>query len=707
MKKTKNLSSTIIFLITFISILSSIVSEQQNKCSAPYECKSLDGCVDSGGVCESSAGSCPSPNQCCCRPKSVAPGDAGATGKKSVIEQISEEVKRFGCLIFGILFYLSAGIAALFILFAGIKYMTSESESERCEARDRVFFGLIGLIVVIIAIPLVNYFIPVINSGLSLYSKDLKIPEVNCPGLPFTSKPSVSGTTLPKTTATSAMDIISIIERIICGFLSLGIYISSGLAALVMVYAGAKYIASADNPEEREKAKSIGAHAIIGLIIVLIALPLANFFAPYVLNCEKYLGQGQVVAKTCKDAGGICKNNPNACECVVNNQRVRGQYCIQAKGQYEDCEASKCCCICPTESKKGCIKPGEKDKIEEEGTLLCSDNTIFECKNGEWIKKTLNRVCYNGDIAECKNNNWEIKDCGSKTCDEKTVECVEKAKGCTKHEDCCSSYPGFRVKCIANVCDPCADNDLSCHECKKENEKTKTQKQCTNNQDCCKYYPGFSVKCVENVCDPCTSTEEEGCYKCEMIKEQECDETKEKTKCEDGLVSQCIDGKWIEASEKCDLGCDSEGKNCKQECSPGDKKCENSKIYDCPSGFWREIKECKEGCDENRKECKEVSKTEKCSITVKIVDSAGNPKLAELYWKEVDYTLPGINKIGGYMSYFESYTFENLKPNVKYKIIAEMENLIYGNYRGEIIESCNSGEEKIVNLVVMPKEKIL
>ncbi|MEM2918855.1 MAG: pilin [Candidatus Altiarchaeota archaeon] len=460
--KNRKFFSTIIFLIIFISILSSVVSEQRNPCSAPYECKSIDECANSGGFCESSAGSCLSPNQCCCRPKGVAPGTSD-TSKKSVIEQISEEVKRFGCLIFGILFYLSAGIAALFILFAGIKYITSESESERCEARDRVFFGLIGLIVVIIAIPLVNYFIPVVNSALSLYSKDLKIPEVNCPNLPFGGKPTVSGTKLPTAKATSAMDIISIIERIICGFLSLGIYISSGLAALIMVYAGAKYIASADNPEEREKAKSIGAHAVIGLIIVLIALPLANFFAPYVLDCGKYSARGPVVAKTCKDAGGICKNNQNACECVVNNERVRGQYCIAAKGQYEDCEAPRCCCICPTEGKKGCKNPDE-----EEGTLLCSDNTIFECKNGEWIKKTTSRVCHNGDVAECKNNNWEIKDCGDKICDEKTFECAEKAKECTKDEECCISYPGFRVKCINNVCDPCTVDDLSCYKCKEE-----------------------------------------------------------------------------------------------------------------------------------------------------------------------------------------------------------------------------------------------
>jgi hypothetical protein len=59
---------------------------------------------------------------------------------------------------------------------------------------------------------------------------------------------------------------------LICRVFYLIFYVSAAIAALVVLVAGIKWIGSGDDPAARGAAKNTIVHAIIGLIIVLIAV---------------------------------------------------------------------------------------------------------------------------------------------------------------------------------------------------------------------------------------------------------------------------------------------------------------------------------------------------------------------------------------------------------------------------------------------------
>ena len=105
------------------------------------------------------------------------PENTGEDDGEGVIPQIKRQVIAIACEVFKILFYLSTAIASLFIIISGVKYMTSESSEGRYEARDRIIYAIVGLIIVVIACPLVNYFI----QGTQIE----EVPADCCPILSF------------------------------------------------------------------------------------------------------------------------------------------------------------------------------------------------------------------------------------------------------------------------------------------------------------------------------------------------------------------------------------------------------------------------------------------------------------------------------------------------------------------------------------------
>jgi ABC-type phosphate transport system permease subunit len=72
--------------------------------------------------------------------------------------------------------------------------------------------------------------------------------------------------------------IVSTIGTIICSFYTIFMYIAVGIAALVMVLAGIKWIASENDPGARKAAKDAILHAIVGLIIIMIISAVLGMF---------------------------------------------------------------------------------------------------------------------------------------------------------------------------------------------------------------------------------------------------------------------------------------------------------------------------------------------------------------------------------------------------------------------------------------------
>ncbi|MEM2918560.1 MAG: TrbC/VirB2 family protein [Candidatus Altiarchaeota archaeon] len=76
-----------------------------------------------------------------------------------------------------------------------------------------------------------------------------------------------------------ALDIKSTLCVLICRVFNLIFFISTGIAALIIIAAGIKWIGSGDDPSARGAAKSTIVHAIIGLIVVIIAVFLVWWIA--------------------------------------------------------------------------------------------------------------------------------------------------------------------------------------------------------------------------------------------------------------------------------------------------------------------------------------------------------------------------------------------------------------------------------------------
>lgn len=70
------------------------------------------------------------------------------------------------------------------------------------------------------------------------------------------------------------------VRTIVCMLRAALVQIAGALAGLVFVFAGVKYLASADDPGKRKAAKDTMIHALIGLIIIAVANEIVMTIAP-------------------------------------------------------------------------------------------------------------------------------------------------------------------------------------------------------------------------------------------------------------------------------------------------------------------------------------------------------------------------------------------------------------------------------------------
>jgi hypothetical protein len=75
---------------------------------------------------------------------------------KDVIAQIVTVVLNVACMVYCLIIVIFAGIASLALMFAGMTYMTSQDPSDRSEARRRIGYIVIGIVIVVLACPIIN-----------------------------------------------------------------------------------------------------------------------------------------------------------------------------------------------------------------------------------------------------------------------------------------------------------------------------------------------------------------------------------------------------------------------------------------------------------------------------------------------------------------------------------------------------------------------
>lgn len=158
--------------------------------------------------------------------------ESGASGITSAILYVVDFVK-----------YAMGTVAVVTIIISGVKLVTAGGkgmEEESSKAKDHIKFALIGLIVIIVS----DQFVKTVFFGEQ--------------GEIFGSK-----STLQEAAKAGSKQIR--------GIYSVMAYFSGALAVLYIVIAGFKYITSAGNEENMEKAKKQITYAVIGLILIGIA----------------------------------------------------------------------------------------------------------------------------------------------------------------------------------------------------------------------------------------------------------------------------------------------------------------------------------------------------------------------------------------------------------------------------------------------------
>lgn len=148
------------------------------------------------------------------------------------------------CIILRALQGIIAIVAALLLVLVGVQWMISQDPQARTRAKVMAGRIVVGFVVAFIAVQLVNALISGFRTSI-------------------TCAPDITASTI----------LAGEIRDIVCLVLRLLELVALIVAALVLVFSGIQFMSS-DSSESRSKAKSMAIHAIIGLIIVLIATQL-------------------------------------------------------------------------------------------------------------------------------------------------------------------------------------------------------------------------------------------------------------------------------------------------------------------------------------------------------------------------------------------------------------------------------------------------
>jgi len=145
-----------------------------------------------------------------------------------------------------------AGIAAVvFVMYAGIKYITSQGNpDETSKALSTLIYALIGLAIAVIAIPTVSYI------GNKYAGGSGTSGAVGTGTLNLSSLPNPGGV--------ANGNIIQIILQDLFG-------VVGALSLLFLIIGGFRYILSGGEPQNAASAKGTILYAIVGLIIAIVA----------------------------------------------------------------------------------------------------------------------------------------------------------------------------------------------------------------------------------------------------------------------------------------------------------------------------------------------------------------------------------------------------------------------------------------------------
>jgi hypothetical protein len=142
-------------------------------------------------------------------------------------------------------------IAVCFIIYAGVKYITSQgSPDATSKALSTLISALIGLAIALVAIPTVSY----IGNHFATGSA----------GTISASVGTLNLSSLPQPVGVSDGSIIQTVLRDVFGVIG-------GVSLIVIVIGGYRYVLSNGDPQNTANAKNTILYAMVGLIVAIVA----------------------------------------------------------------------------------------------------------------------------------------------------------------------------------------------------------------------------------------------------------------------------------------------------------------------------------------------------------------------------------------------------------------------------------------------------
>jgi hypothetical protein len=72
---------------------------------------------------------------------------------------IMNRINDVACIFLTLITYMASGISAIIIIYAGVKYMTSQDAEQTTNAKNMIMYAIAGLALVILACPIVDYLV--------------------------------------------------------------------------------------------------------------------------------------------------------------------------------------------------------------------------------------------------------------------------------------------------------------------------------------------------------------------------------------------------------------------------------------------------------------------------------------------------------------------------------------------------------------------
>ncbi|OYT53532.1 MAG: hypothetical protein B6U72_05365 [Candidatus Altiarchaeales archaeon ex4484_2] len=218
------------------------------------------------------------------------------------IENVTDPINKVLCVMITIFQSISTIILVLVVMAAGFRWAISDSPEDRVQSKRMVVYGVIGILLILISTNIIYALISAVSGGV------ISSEFINPLG-------GISNCRIDEGTVGPVTDMV---KAVLCVILLAGFFLSGIIIALIIVYAGLKWVTS-DSPRDRTEAKWIIIKALIGYILIQVASQLvmalssalvtldisgigsiSGFFdflgdlfgEPYIVTCFVHLGLG-------------------------------------------------------------------------------------------------------------------------------------------------------------------------------------------------------------------------------------------------------------------------------------------------------------------------------------------------------------------------------------------------------------------------------